>query len=310
MTESARSFRPLLWIPALVAMGAVAWALFVPPPAATAPWGSHGHEMAARAALETLPEGMPPFFFEGADQLIWLNPEPDRWRDRRYPEMDRAFQYDHYLDLENIPGTILEESTDRWDFFRRLMEAGVERPEVAVGFAPFAVLELYQRMELGFLRWRAAEDPQTRRWIEVGILRDAGILGHFVTDLSQPHHSTIHFNGWDTTRVPNPEGYDTQPGIHARFESRFVQTHLQFADVRDRMTGDPRFLEDPRGAIWRHVLDSNAQVEPLYRVDRDHGFGPETPPDPVSVDFAARRIAVGAEMLRDLWWSAWRATEP
>jgi hypothetical protein len=278
---------------------------------APAPWGGVGHEMAARAAVETLPEGMPAFFLEAEDQLAWLNPEPDRWRDRRYREMDEAWRYDHYIDLENIPDpVILEESTDRWDFFQRLLEAGVENPKVAVGFAPFAALELYQRLESGFARWRSEENPEVRRWLEERIVNDAGILGHFVTDLSQPHHTTIHFNGWDEAQVPNPGGYATDSGTHARFESRFVQTHLGYDDVRPRVGMQARVFEDARTSIFAYVRYTNSKVEELYRIDRDHGFGPETPPDPVSVDFAAERIAAGAEMLRDLWWSAWVASEP
>lgn len=278
---------------------------------ASAPWGGVGHEMAAQAAVETLPEGMPAFFLEAKDQLAWLNPEPDRWRDRRYREMDEAWRYDHYIDLENIPDPlILEESTDRWDFFQRLLEAGVENPKVAVGFAPFAALELYQRLESSFARWRSEENPEVRRWLQERIVNDAGILGHFVTDLSQPHHTTIHFNGWDEAQAPNPEGYTTDTGVHARFESRFVQTHLGYEDVRPRVGMEARVFEDARTSIFAYVRYTNSKVEELYRIDRDHGFGPETPPDPVSVNFAADRIAAGAEMLRDLWWSAWVASEP
>ena len=37
-------------------------------PTRPAPWGSDGHEMAARAAVETLPSDMPSFFRASADQ--------------------------------------------------------------------------------------------------------------------------------------------------------------------------------------------------------------------------------------------------
>lgn len=293
------------------------------PSVPSVPWGAVGHHMAARAAVETLPgtgagqvagsdsvESLPAFFVEAVDQLVWLNPEPDRWRDRRFPEMDEAWRYDHYIDLENIPDpAILDEATDRWDFFERLLVAGVENPKVRVGFAPFAVLELHQRLTSTFARWRAEEDPQVRRFLEARILDDAGTLGHFVTDLSQPHHTTIHFNGWDEDQAPNPEGFTTDRGIHSRFESRFVQSHVTYEDVRRRVQERVTFFEAPRQAIMDYVRASNAEVETLYRIDRDHGFGPEDP-HPVALDFAATRIAVGAAMLRDLWWTAWVASAP
>ncbi|HSG48205.1 MAG TPA: hypothetical protein VLA43_10355, partial [Longimicrobiales bacterium] len=71
--------------------------------AAGAFWGPDGHEMSARAAVGALPQGMPAFFAGARDQLTYLNPEPDRWRHEDFREMDQAFSYDHYVDLENVP---------------------------------------------------------------------------------------------------------------------------------------------------------------------------------------------------------------
>lgn len=265
--------------------------------------------MAARAAVETLPGEVPAFFREGVEVLVWLNPEPDRWRDRRLAVMDGAWRYDHYIDLENLPDpALLAESTDRWDFVKKLLAAGVEDPEVSVGFAPFAVLELYQRLTSGFARWRSEQDPRIRGYLEQRILADAGVLGHFVTDLSQPHHTTIHFNGWDEARVPNPGGFTTDRGFHARFESLFVRAHVRYSHVRPRVGDDARLLEDPRAALIDYVWETNALVEPLYRIDRDHGFA-QANPHPVAFEFAVERVAAGAVMLRDLWWSAWVASE-
>lgn len=280
-------------------------------PPETARWGWDGHQMAARAALEALPDEIPAFFHRAADQLIWLNPEPDRWRDQDFPELDQAFRYDHYIDLENIPGdgSLLDESRDRWEFHQKLLAAGVEEPQVRVGFLPFAILELQQRMVNGFARWRSAGDPVERRFLEARIIDDAGILGHFVTDGSQPHHTTIHFNGWDEEQVANPGGYTTDRGFHARFESRFVSAHVEQAHVSGRIAHAPRALEDVRGEVLRHIRQVNAHVEELYRIDRDHGFEPHEPPHPASLEFAADRIADGAIMLRDLWWSSWIQSE-
>lgn len=275
-------------------------------------WGAVGHGYAATAALETLPEGMPDFFLEAGDQLVWLNPEPDRWRDSDYPEMNEGFRYDHYIDLENIPDpSILDEAGDRWQFYAALLEAGVENPQRDVGFLPFAVVELQQRLVNGFVRWRTTEDPVERRWIQERIINDAGIMGHFITDGSQPHHTTIHFNGWDEDQVENPGGFTTDRGFHSRFETRFVTAHVEQAHVTPRtVERTPRDLShDVRGEVIAFVREVNGHVHELYRIDRDHGFEPDEPADPVSLEFAAERIADGAAMLRDLWWSAWVESE-
>ena len=52
-------------------------------------------------------------------------------------------------------------------------------------------------------------------------------------------------------------------------------------------------------------MAAHAEVETLYRLDRDVGFDPWEPAAPEALEFAAERLAAGAEMLAVLWWSAW-----
>jgi hypothetical protein len=192
-----------------------------PPPVR---WGVDGHVMATRAALGNLPRTMPAFFRNAGPQLEYLSPEPDRWRTSEFREMDEAWKYDHYIDLENVPAGALD-APDRFEFIKALLEAGVQRPQQDVGFLPFRILEVYQRLITGFARWRVAPDGPERGWIQERILHDAGILSHYVVDAAQPHHTTIHFNGW-AQDAPNPQGFTTDRGFHSRFESAFVRAHI------------------------------------------------------------------------------------
>ncbi len=273
------------------------------------PWGAEGHEMAARIAARKLPAEMPPFFRASADQLAYLNPEPDRWRDFQRRAMDEAYKYDHYIDLENVPDGALE-APDRFSYLRALYEAGLERPERDAGFLPYRILELYQRLVTQWTLWTQAP-PERRRWIEERIIHDAGVLGHYVTDASQPHHTTIHFNGWnDRTAlgapVANPQGYTTDNTFHRRFESDFVSAHLREEQVAAEATAPVRDVSaDPWAAVMAHIQASHAQVETLYRLDRDYGFHADAPASDETLGFAAERLASGAEMLADLWWSAY-----
>lgn len=272
--------------------------------APTLRWGAQGHEMAARAATAVLPPEMPAFFRSAEEQLVYLNPEPDRWRDRTAPEMDQAWSYDHYIDLENVSDAALG-APNRFAYLRALSAAGLERPDRDGGFLPFRIVELYQRLVAEWRLWRAERDPVQRGWIEERIVNDAGILGHYVTDGSQPHHTTIHFNGWAAS-APNPEGYTLDRTFHARFETDFIAAHVRQSDVSARVVSAPRSLAGSvRPAVTDYIRASNAQVETLYGLDRDLGFDPSRPPRPETRDFAAERLAVGARMLADLWWSAW-----
>ena len=270
-------------------------------------WGAHGHELAARLAATHLPADVPEFFRDAAAQLEYLNPEPDRWRDSDAREMHEGFRYDHYLDLELVPEEAFD-ARDRWEFLRVLYAAGIERPERDVGLLPFRVAELYQRMENGFRRWRAESDPEVRRWIEERIVNDAGILGHYVTDASQPHHTTIHFNGWNEELEENPGGFTTDRGFHSRFETQFVSAHVTAEHVFTGFSAKAARVEDPLEGIWDFVRYINGYVHRLYELDRDYGFEPDEPAHPESLAFAVERIQDGGAFLRDLWWSAWVAS--
>ncbi len=270
-----------------------------------APWGYRGHEMAARAAVATLPSEMPDFFREAGPRLEYLSPEPDRWRSGTRSAMDEAWSYDHYIDFERVPDAALR-AGDRWAYLSELYRAGLPRPERYAGFLPWRILELYERLVSEWRRWhRAPAGSDERRWIESRILDDAGILGHYVTDGAQPHHTTIHFNGWDRDTA-NPEGFTTDRDFHARFESGFVTAHVRPRDLARRVPARPRSIAgSAREEIFAFLLDSFAAVPELYTIERDVGFRPGAPADRRAGDFAADRLAAGSEMLAVVWWSAW-----
>ena len=293
-------------------MDALAFALlsllaFGPLPAdAAAPrrWGFFGHEMGARAAAAGLPADMPAFFREAGEQLAYLNGEPDRWRNRAAPAMDQAFSYDHYLWLENVPGSALN-AADRFSFMDSLSASGPGHGLRDVGVLPYRMLEMYQRLVTGWRLWRAEQDPGRRAWIEARIVNDGGILGHYVMDASNPHHASRHHNRWHPDD-PNPQGYTTDPAFHGGFERFFVEAHVRQEDVSSRLTGAPRSVAgNAWGAILGEIRDSHDHVEQLFRLHRDIGFDPAGPLRPETRDFAADRLAVGADALRSLWWSAW-----
>ncbi|MBT8398048.1 MAG: hypothetical protein HKO65_11455 [Gemmatimonadetes bacterium] len=270
-------------------------------------WGSDGHRMAAQAAHGILPESMPAFFREAKGQLEYLSPEPDRWRIEDFTEMDEAWRYDHYIDLENVPPGALDAS-DRFEFIEALYDAGIERPQQNVGFLPFRILEMQQRLTSGFARWRLTSAGTERDWIESRVLNDAGIIGHYVVDAAQPHHTTIHFNGW-ADDAPNPRGFTTDRGFHSRFESGFVRAHINPRDLTPGLPRSPSRLGNVRKAIWEHVEASNATVERLYRLEKEFGFEPDGRAHAETKEFVTERLTAGAEMLAAVWWTSWLDSE-
>lgn len=275
-------------------------------------WGEGGHLMSGRAAAMRLPAEMPKFFRKQVDQLSYLNPEPDRWRAREESNLDRGMDSaaapDHFVDLEWVPEAALS-AVNRYDYTAELLKAG--RKPVNVGFVPYRMLELFQTLRIEFRLWRAEKDGNKRRWIEERILNDAGILGHYVSDAANPHHTTIHYNGWSGE---NPKGYtvytnEPNKGFHYRFESLYVESHIQLKDVLPFVASEPRVIEKPREAIWEHLRNSNKLVEQLYMLDKQEPFSATTA-GAEHKKFTSERLAAGAQMLRDLWWTAWVTSDP
>jgi hypothetical protein len=279
-------------------------------PAILFAWGEVGHRITGEAAARALPPSAPAFLRNAARQLAYLNPEPDRWRDRTEstidPALDRETAPDHFIDMEMVPPTTLAaalKARDRFAYLDTIAAAGKQGS--VMGLLPFRMLELTQQLRIDFRNWRAAPDS-LKPWIEQRIIDDAGILGHYVADGSNPLHTSIYFNGWTG---PNPNGYATDTRTHARFESIYVSANIKLADVTSRMDTVGRVFPDVRAAIVDYLRQSNAEVEPLYRLDKAHTFDANTTA-PEDKAFVVDRLSAGARMLRDLWWTAWVTSAP
>jgi hypothetical protein len=287
------------------AVAVVATAIVIALPAFVFAWGDAGHRITGEAAALELPPSTPAFFRNASRQLAYLNPEPDRWRNRAERTLDPALEGatapDHFIDMEMAAPNVLAaalKAPDRYGYLDTLAAAGVKG--VAMGLLPFRMLELSQQLREDFRQWRVAPDS-TKPWIEARIIDDAGILGHYVADGSNPAHTSIQFNGWTGA---NPNGYATDKRFHSRFESAYVGANIKLADVLSQMDTTARLLPDLRTAIVAYLRETNTQVEHLYQLDKAHPFDTNT----TSVEdkaFTVDRLAAGAKMLRDIWWTAW-----
>ncbi|MBV9493512.1 MAG: hypothetical protein JOZ54_04650 [Acidobacteria bacterium] len=270
-------------------------------------WGEKGHLMVAEAATLNLPTDMPPFFYKAFPELIWLAYDPDRLRNAG-DSIDAVNPPDHFIDYEFVADLKLPSS--RYAFLHLLETSGTLRrhglQNDTVGFLPWRIAEMSEHLQSEFRQWRQSRPGSPERaFLERDIIHIAGVLGHFAGDSSNPHHATTNFNGW---LDPNPNHYPNDCDAHSRFETRFVSRAVEVKDVTPKVAA-PQLRDDYFSAALEAIRQSNQLVEPLYRLDRDGAFDFYRPPSKEGTAFASDRLAAGASLLRDLWWSAWKSSD-
>ncbi len=270
------------------------------------PWGNEGHSAINHVAAEKLPADVPAFLRDAADQLAYLGSEPDRWREHSELALKVSQEPDHFIDLERVEGMTLP--PDRYSFYRELdarREQTPGKPDYLlpdrVGLQPYIAMEVFGRLVVAFREYRhALRDRRNPEFAESNAVFYAGWLGHYVGDASNPLHTTVHYNGWVG---PNPNGYTTANAIHWQMEGTFVaanQRQLQFADL---VTASPRLLTDPFQDYLSYLRTSHQYVEKVYQLAKAGGFDGEGTAE--SREFIRQRLAAGAQMLRDMWYTAW-----
>ncbi|WP_332653507.1 S1/P1 Nuclease [Brevundimonas sp.] len=285
-------------------------------------WGNTGHRLIGVAAVRGLPAELPAFLRTpgAAAEVGELSREPDRTKGGGQPH-DRERDTAHFIDMDDS-GRVIDQRGMAIDALPRLKSeydaaltaAGLDVDDA--GYLPYAIMDGYQQLVRDFATWRvlnAAEaretDPGKRAWYredrlrrEALILRDMGYLGHYVGDGSQPHHTTIHYNGWSRD-VPNPEGFTTSRQTHGAFEGAFTARVARLDAIEAAMTAPQLDGFDLRARVPAYLKTTLAEVLPFYRLEKAGGFGEG---DARGATFALNRLAAGASELRDLYILAWR----
>ena len=291
-------------------------------PATVAAWGNTGHRLIGVAAVRGLPEDLPAFLRTpaAAAEVGELAREPDRTKGGGQPH-DRERDTAHFVDMIE-DGRIMNDQGLSIDALPRLkseydaalLAAGIEVDDA--GYLPYAIMDGYQQLVRDFATWRvlyAAEgretDPGKRAWYgedrqrrEALILRDMGYLGHYVGDGAQPHHTTIHYNGWSRD-TPNPEGFTTSRQTHGAFEGAFTARVARLDAVEAAMTAPALEGFDLRARVPAYLKTTLSEVIPFYVLEKAGGFAES---DARGGAFVTARLAAGASELRDLIVLAWR----
>lgn len=288
-------------------------------------WGYTGHRMIGELAVRNFPKDIPAFLRTpaAATQIGILAQEPDTSRNAGQPH-DADLDPGHFLDVSD-DGTILSGPklgalpATREDYDTALRAAGSD--EYKAGYLPYNLMDGWQQLvkDFALLRRDLAAQKYARKFgftaaerrgyadslaaRRLLTLRDLGVWSHFVGDASQPMHVTVHYNGWG--EGPNPEGFVTTAGLHAKFESDFVDAHVAKADVAARMRAYRPCAAGVQACVQDYLSATRQGVLPLYRLEKAGAFDAATPE---AKAFTVERLAEGAAMLRDMVADAWAAS--
>ena len=82
---------------------------------------------------------------------------------------------------------------------------------------------------------------------------------------------------------------------------------LRESDVLPYVAKEPRHIDDPWTSILDFMIEARGQVEEIYRLDLEGAWKDEKNPE--AKRLACTRVAAGAQLLRDLAYTAWVESE-
>lgn len=253
-------------------------------------WHAEGHRRVAEDAVSLLPPEVPRFFRDGGATVGHGAVDPDLWKLDALAALDDGESPEHYLDVENLRGRAWPADRSGAErLYRRLRIEGK-----GTGFLPWAILEGIERLAVGFAEHRARPDDPA---IRAKCLVWAGWLAHYLGDLGQPLHTTIHHDGRTRVGKPSPRTgvHRTIDGLFERvpFDRRTTLRGLELRPVGDRMAWlRARFDES-------HAL-VDATYDLLPALD-----GPKGVSDRAVVAYTRERYRETARLTAEAFLAAW-----
>ncbi|MCP4245964.1 MAG: hypothetical protein GY778_02845 [bacterium] len=305
--------------------------------APAAAWDETGHSIIIDSAVRRLPADMPDFVRTGmaVKRLRYLASEPDRWRNMTMRPMGQLNSPDHYFDVELVELYELTPETLpplRYALLSHIAAYKTRHPEKDYqydpagdpegkygwpGFAPYRICELYVQLKSSWRTLNTYEkyrDVATETELRAGrenIVYLMGIISHYVADVAQPLHTTVHYDGWTG---PNPNEYVTRKGyIHKLIDGGVIDRANLTAD---RLPKDVPAIRIDDEKLFQQVVGfiqaSHRHVEEVYALEKRGAFEADSEHFAEGTTLVARQLESGGAMLAAIWDSAHRdaGTDP
>jgi hypothetical protein len=269
-------------------------------PVGAGAWGFPAHKHIADRMIALLPAAIRPAFEARRAFIVERSVDPDLWRSVGWDEEPP----NHFLDLDAEPYGAYP-----FDALPREYDTAVQKFGRDVvhreGTLPWRVAEFYGKLERAFA---ALKRPVPSPYTLDDIALFSAVLAHYVSDGHVPLHAVKNYDGQLTG----------QPGAHSRFESELFERYTP------QLTAVPAPrapVTDPRGEMFRILLESHRLAGPVLAADRaaakgrefyDDGFFAAFRTDafPIVDQRVADSIAATAAFITGAWERAGRPAVP
>lgn len=114
------------------------------------------------------------------------------------------------------------------------------------GIAPYYLKKIYADLLVAFRNLNGKK-----------ILQLSADIGHYVSDIHVPLHTTKNYNGADTDQL----------GIHSFWETRLPELYAE--DHYDFMVGKAEYIADENEYFWETVLKSHELLDDVFGIEKE-----------------------------------------
>jgi hypothetical protein len=262
-------------MPKWVLLVAVAAAAAVSAADVTA-WGFPAHRHVADRMIALLPAEIRPLFAARRAFIVDRSVDPDLWRNVGW----EAEPPNHFLDLDAFGAYPFEALPREYDQAVQKFGRGEVHEQ---GLLPWRTAEFYGRLERAFT---SLARPAPPLYVLDDIALFSAVLCHYVSDAHVPLHAVGNYDGQ----------LSGQPGAHSRFESELFERYTGELTVTPRARAA---VTDPRGEMFRILLESNRLAERVLAADRTAAAGREYYDDAYFAAFKREALPIVDQRVAD-----------
>ncbi len=263
----------------------------------TCSWGFLVHRTTNQLAIYQLPIELQAFFFKNEEYIVKNAPRPDTRRNQDSTEATK-----HFIDLEMYGNDAANTMPYDWETAAIKYNADTLKK---YGHVPYVIMDMKAKLTNAF---------KTNN--KDSILFYAADLGHYIGDANVPLHTSMYYDGMDST----------QKGLHSLWETMIPEIEMETYNLHSNH--DATYLDKPEEAVWAAIRRAAALVpdvfgkeievsksftfETKYRTQIRRGKEVRSYTSAFAKAYSAalkntvnEQLVYSADLIADFWYTAW-----